>query len=161
MTNLQKRACQVLAITALSLGLVACGKNDNQTAGQKLDNAVEQSKQAADQAGKDISAAASTAGEKIEQTAEKAGAATEQALNEAGAAKAGAAIDDAAITTAVKAKLIADPAISALKIDVDTKAGVVTLNGTAPSDAAKEQAAKLAASSENVSSVTNNLTSAP
>lgn len=162
------RACQMLAITALSLGLMACGKgNDNQTAGQKLDGAIEQTKQAAD-----------TAGAKIEQSAEKAGAATSQALDNAsakmeegaktaGAAttealnKAGNAMDDAAITAKVKTQLIADPAVSALKIDVDTKAGVVTLSGTAPSDAAKEQAAKLAAASEHVISVINNLTIQP
>ena len=162
------RACQMLAITALSFGLMACGKgNDNQTAGQKLDGAIEQTKQAADTAGAKIEQSADKAGEatsqaldnagaKMEQGAEKASAATSEALN-----KAGNAMDDAAITAKVKAQLIGDPAISALKIDVDTKAGVVTLNGTAPNEAAKEQAAKLAAASENVSSVINNLTIKP
>ncbi len=180
------RACQMLAITALSFGLMACGKgNDNQTAGQKLDGAIEQTKQAADTAGAKIEqgaekagAALDNAGAKIEQSADKAGEATSQALDNAGAKmeqgaekasaatsealnKAGNAMDDAAITAKVKAQLIGDPAISALKIDVDTKAGVVTLNGTAPNEAAKEQAAKLAAASENVSSVINNLSIKP
>ena len=41
----------------------------------------------------------------------------------------GTVMDDAAITTAVKAKLLADPAVGGLKIDVDTRNGVVWLTG--------------------------------
>jgi hyperosmotically inducible protein len=41
----------------------------------------------------------------------------------------GTVMDDAAITTAVKAKLLADPVVGGLKIDVDTRNGVVYLTG--------------------------------
>ena len=167
MTSMQKHACRIAAITALSLGLAACGKNDGDTAGQKLDSAIEQTQKAAD-----------SAGQKIENSAERAGAATSQALDKAGEQiqsgaekaadattnaleKAGAALDDAGITAAVKTRLIGDPGISALKIDVDTKAGVVTLTGTAPNEAVKEQAGKVAAESKGVVSVNNNLTIQP
>ena len=39
----------------------------------------------------------------------------------------GTVMDDAAITAAVKAKLLADPTVGGLKIDVDTREGVVYL----------------------------------
>ena len=43
--------------------------------------------------------------------------------------KAGTAIEDSTITAKVKTALIADPDVKGLKIDVDTKNGVVTLKG--------------------------------
>ena len=46
----------------------------------------------------------------------------------------GTAVGDAAITSAVKAKFLADTTVSGLKIDVDTKDGVVTLTGLASTD---------------------------
>ena len=164
MTSMQKHACRIAAITALSLGLAACGKNDGDTAGQKLDSAIEQTQKAAD-----------SAGQKIENSAERAGAATSQALDKAGEQiqsgaekaadattnaleKAGAALDDAGITAAVKTELIKAPEISALQINVDTKDGAVTLSGTVPSEAVKNQAGDIAKAAKGVTSVTNNLT---
>lgn len=41
----------------------------------------------------------------------------------------GTVMDDAGITVAVKAKLLADPVVGGLKIDVDTRNGVVWLTG--------------------------------
>src|SRR5687768_12759268 len=53
------------------------------------------------------------------------------------ATKAGEAISDATanarITAAIKTKLLQDSGLSALKIDVDTNGGVVTLSGTVSS----------------------------
>lgn len=66
-------------------------------------------------------------------------------------------LDDAGITSAVKTSLAADPALSALKIDVDTHEGVVTLTGPAPDEKARERAAVLAAAPEGVKSVDNRL----
>lgn len=42
-------------------------------------------------------------------------------------------IDDATITTRVKTALLNDPVIDATKIEVETSAGVVTLNGVVKS----------------------------
>src|SRR5688572_253938 len=53
------------------------------------------------------------------------------------AAQAGQAIDDASITVAVKAEYAKDREVDALSINVDTKDGIVTLNGTAPSEAGR------------------------
>ncbi|MBI3328494.1 MAG: BON domain-containing protein, partial [Nitrospinae bacterium] len=46
----------------------------------------------------------------------------------------GEVIDDAVITTKVKTSLIADPAVSALAISVDTSKGVVSLTGIVNSE---------------------------
>ena len=59
-------------------------------------------------------------------------------------------IDDATITTRVKTALLNDPVIDATKIDVDTSAGVVTLNGVVKS---KEEEAKAIALTRGVSGV--------
>ena len=72
--------------------------------------------------------------------------------------KMGDKIDDAMITTSVKAELAKDSSLSALKINVDTDNGKVALKGTAPSTAAREQATTLAQNVKGVVSVDNQLT---
>lgn len=66
-------------------------------------------------------------------------------------------IDDAAITAAVKAKLAADPQVAAINIDVDTNEGVVTLSGRVDNADQSREAAKLAADTDGVRRVINNL----
>ena len=73
-------------------------------------------------------------------------------------ARAGDAIGDAAITAKVKTALIADPDVKALRIDVDTKDGVVTLNGTADQSANADKAVAIAKRIDGVKSVENRLT---
>ena len=53
-------------------------------------------------------------------------------------------IDDATITAAVKTALLNDPQIGAMKIDVDTAEGVVTLSGSVSSQPDAEHAIALA-----------------
>ena len=69
----------------------------------------------------------------------------------------GAKMDDAGITAKVHTGLAKDPDLSTLKIDVDTKDGVVTLKGPAPNAAAKERAETIAKGVEGVKSVNNDL----
>ena len=151
MTFITQRCCHILAVSALAFGLAACGKTED-TAGQKLDSAVQQSQQAAQSAGQKIDNAMSSAGTKIEEGAMKAETATNNAMSQAGAA-----LDDAGITAQIKADLIKEPDISALKIDVDTKAGAVTLTGSVPSDALKMRAGEIAKSVKGVNNVSNML----
>ena len=67
-------------------------------------------------------------------------------------------VDDATITTKVNAALAKDKDLSAIKIDVDTQNGVVTLSGPAPTATAKQRASEIARTVKGVSSVNNQLT---
>jgi osmotically-inducible protein OsmY len=71
--------------------------------------------------------------------------------------RAGAAVTDAAITSAVKAKFLADTTVQGLKIDVDTSAGMVTLNGSVSSRAEADRAISLARNTDGVKGVHSNL----
>jgi len=124
------RRAMALAMVAAAMALGACTKADNETAGQKVDSAIAKTEQAgADAKAKSESAAASVAG----------------------------AVDDASITAAVSTGLAKDPDLSAIKIDVDTKGGQVTLSGPAPNAAAKARAEEIAKSVKGVSAVDNRL----
>jgi len=98
-----------------------------------------------DRAGRD-------AGDRLEQGARDLGDRAGDSAN-----RAGAALSDAAITSAVKAKLLADSGTRGTSIDVDTRAGVVALNGTVASRAEAERAVTLARNTDGVDHVVNNL----
>ena len=72
--------------------------------------------------------------------------------------KAGEVALDSAVTVRIKSALLADPAIKSLKIDVETKDGVVALRGTVPSPANAERAVTVAKGVDGVKSVVNRLT---
>ncbi len=93
------------------------------------------------------------AASRTDQTARNAANET-KSMGAAGAQK----IDDATITSRVNAALAADKDLSAVKIDVDTKDGVVTLSGPAPTPEAASKATKLAKDVKGVTSVNNKLT---
>ena len=77
------------------------------------------------------------------------------------AKKAGQAIADATAnartTAAIKSKLIAEPGISALSINVDTTDGLVTLSGTAGSEEEIAKAVRIALETEGVHKVISTL----
>lgn len=141
-----QRIASMVAVSALAFGLAACDKPQNPTIGQKIDNAVEKTEQAAQDAkvkAEQVAQDAKVQGEQAMQSAEKgmekAGDKLQAAAQETGtmardaASSAVALASDASITAQVKAGLAKDSDLSALKIDVDTRGGVVTLNVTAPS----------------------------
>lgn len=66
-------------------------------------------------------------------------------------------VDDATTTAMVKSKLLADPNVKGLKIDVDTRGDVVTLTGKVGSAEQKQLAEKLAQNTSDVKSVKNQL----
>ena len=66
-------------------------------------------------------------------------------------------IDDAGITTAVKAKLAAEKVSTLTRIDVDTNQGVVALNGTVKTVEDKVRAEQIARQVKGVRDVVNNL----
>lgn len=67
-------------------------------------------------------------------------------------------IDNAALTTKVKAALLADEMVKGTQVNVDSSNGVVTLNGTVDTAAHKQRAEELARGVSGVSRVQNNLT---
>ena len=69
-----------------------------------------------------------------------------------------AALGDTAITASIKTDFLKDPDLSVLKIDVDTRDGVVTLNGLADNEAARGRAEKIAGAIKGVREVHNHLT---
>lgn len=158
----------LLTSLTLALALSACGKQDDgKTAGQKLDSAIAKTGQAAEEAKLKAEQSGAQAKAKTEETFANASAALKNATQNAEASAKGAAtkaiekMDDMAITTAVTAELAKDPELSALKINVDTKNGAVTLNGSAPTEAARERAGAVAKTFNGVQSVDNKLVVKP
>ena len=146
------RIATILAVSALALGLSACGKKEEPTVGQRLDSAVEKTEQAAAEARAKAESAMENAQTKVEQGAANAESSAKGAAN-----KGMVFLSDAEITAQISASLAKDPDLSAVKIDVDTVNGRVTLKGSAPSAAARERAVGIAKAVRDVSSVNNQL----
>jgi hyperosmotically inducible periplasmic protein len=70
---------------------------------------------------------------------------------------AGQYIDDASITTSVKAKLAADNTQTLTRVSVDTVRGTVYLTGIVSSSEAKQRARELAGQVKGVQQVVNNI----
>jgi len=125
------RSLYFVVPTALAaIALSACSPRDNQTAGQKVDEAVADAKAGANDA--------------------------KRAATEAGNTVASAATD-AMITTKINAALAADDQLKATKIDVDTRNGRVVLSGTAPDAGSRDRATTLARAVDGVVAVDNKL----
>jgi hyperosmotically inducible protein len=80
-----------------------------------------------------------------------------EAKGEDAAHKVAEVVTDGAITSAVKTQFLADPGVHGLKIDVDTKDGIVTLNGMVKTRDESNRAMFLAHDTKGVKSVVNNL----
>lgn len=139
--KLSNRAQVVIATTAVLLSLTACGQQEDATVGQKIDGAINSTEQAAQQAKQDMESTAADIKREGEQAVQSVATTA----------------TDMAITTKVKAALAADDQLSALKIEVDTVGGVVSLTGPAPSAEAAERATTLAKAVEGVTEVQNKL----
>lgn len=157
-------ALVALGSLALVLALGACGKqDDNKTAGQQLDSAIAKTEQAAAEAKAKTEQSAAEAKAKTESAMAKAGTAIKDAAQTAessakeAASKAGEKLDDVSITTSVSSEIAKDSDLSVFKINVDTKNGAVTLNGSAPTEAAREKAGNIAKAVKGVQSVDNKL----
>lgn len=131
-TSAPRTLLTALAVATLtSLGACAQTTPAPPTVGQRVDSAIEKSKEVA----------------------------TEVKDNAVSAAKAVSTTStDVAITTRVKAALAADTELSALAINVDTSNAVVSLYGPAPNAEAINRASLLARAVTGVVDVKNNLT---
>ena len=134
--------------------LMACESADStKTVGQKLDTAVAKTEQAATDVKDATKASIESATAALRDGAAQAKVAAQTATD-----NMSFDAQDAAITASVSAGLIKDPDLSAIKIEVDTKKGVVSLYGPAPSQAALERATMIAKAVKGVSAVDNKLT---
>ncbi|AVS75449.1 BON domain-containing protein [Paracidovorax cattleyae] len=73
----------------------------------------------------------------------------------------GSYVDDAGITTAVKAKMAEDKSVSATSISVETLNGTVQLSGFAKSQAEKDRAEAVARNTKHVREVRNSIVVRP
>lgn len=74
-----------------------------------------------------------------------------------GQSTVGQYVDDATVTTRVKARMAEDPAVSALRISVETLNGTVQLSGFATSQAEKDRAGAMVRAVSGVRDVRNNV----
>ena len=160
---LTRQVVKVLTASAIALGLTACDKMKEPTTGERIDSAIEKTEDAAAKAQSEARSAMDSAKREMQEGAAK----TEAAAGKAGEAmrdagnSAMALVDDASITAQVSAGLAKDPALSAIRIDVDTHAGAVRLSGPAPTEMARERATAIAQGVKGVVSVVNELRVTP
>ena len=170
---------------AIALALGGCDRDAaNGTMGQRLDTAIDRTEHKLAEVGKKAEQKIAEAGEKTQQTLAESGEKAQQNLAAAGdkisqqtsnavdnareatssqpapgsAARApdtGSKVNDTAITASIKTDYLKDPDLSVFKIDVDTKGGVVTLNGLANDDAARTRAERIASAVKGVREVRN------
>lgn len=74
-----------------------------------------------------------------------------------GQSSVGQYVDDATISTRVKARFAEDTSVSAMRIQVETLNGTVQLSGFAATQAEKDKAAQLARAVPDVKEVRNNI----
>ena len=130
--NMQRRfALPVAAAVLATMSLVACNRNESASVERSAERAADSTREAARDTANATKDAAKVMGEKVA---------------------------DAVITTSINAELAKDTALSALKINVDTRDGKVMLRGTAPDATARDRATKLASGVKGVTSVDNQLT---
>lgn len=133
----RRRGAGLLAAALLGAVIAAAVVSswyDDRSIGQRIDDTVDSLKS-------DVKSGVATIADE--------GAATRERI--------GSSLSDVGITAAVKTALAADPALSALRIEVDTRDGVVTLTGPAPDEKARARAAVLAGAPDGVRSVDNRL----
>lgn len=136
-----------LCVSAAALA-AGCDSGDSRTAGQKLDSAVATAEQAAQQ----VKQNAKQSVDEVKAAARDASRASQD-----GSSQIGQSISDAAITASINADIAKDPDLSALRINVDTKAGQVALYGAAPSEEARQRAGRIALAVKGATGVDNRL----
>jgi len=134
-------------IAVVGVALIACDDRTDRTVGQKIDSALARTQEKLASAGDKIAQQTDKAVESVKKSAD--GVSTQPAN---GAPKP---VSDTAITASIKTDLLKDPDLSVLKIDVDTRDGVVTLNGLADNDDARNRAQKIAEGVKGVREVRN------
>lgn len=155
-------ACAFAALTLAACDRASMDRADKEGAaiGQKANDALARTKEGLKDAGRKARDTLTEATSNNDSTAKT----TPRATADANADKHSArdtgkqtreALGDAAITASIKTDFLKDPDLSVFKIDVDTKDGVVTLNGLADNDEARNRAQHIAEGVKGVREVRN------
>lgn len=117
----------------------------------------------AEEAGRRTDEAAERTNERLEEMTEQRQEAIEEREESMGSESGSVEqyLDDSAITAKVKAEMVADPILSATKIDVITEKGVVKLSGVVDSQQSVDRALEITRGIKGVQSVENNLVVTP
>lgn len=144
----------------LALALAACGeRSDDTTVGQRADGAATRTGQAAkDKLGESSQAASQGSRDPSTGVMGAAADARDKAYGGSTASTGSDSKADDKLTSMVLTGLKADKELNPLRIDVDTREGVVTLSGSVPTAAAKARASEIAQNVKDVKSVNNQLT---
>ncbi|MBL8524730.1 MAG: BON domain-containing protein [Betaproteobacteria bacterium] len=147
--NTSKTIAAISAVL-LAVGLSACDKytSSGETVGQKVDKAIDKTNEKVANVGDKVGATVDKAGSTV---ANVAGSVSDKA------AETTTAINDGTITASINADLVKDPDLSVLKIDVDTREGVVSLNGLVKDEASRLRAGTIASGIKGVRQVNNHL----
>ncbi len=164
-TPLRHPCALAVACLAALLALAGCGQrpDTSETSESARRSTGEEVRKDARETGAEVRKETREAATAVGEGARELGREARDAASQASTAVMGAAqragerIDDGQITAHVKTGLSVDKDLKALSIDVDTKDGVVTLMGTAPSAAAKSRAEEIARNVKDVKSVNNQL----
>jgi len=165
------RGVPFAAAIVLALSMAACGdRGDDTTSSSRTEAAGTRSassgRDVKDSARQGVQSASSKLEEAGQAGREGSGSASTGVMGAAGDAREKAygpassepKVDDNKLTAMVLTGLKADKELNPLRIDVDTRDGVVTLSGSVPSAAAKARASEIAQNVKNVKSVNNQLT---
>jgi osmotically-inducible protein OsmY len=145
------RGAMALALGVALLSWVGCqrdaqGNEDIHVNNQKI-------KENLNQAGQELSKDAHNLGQSIEKGANDLDKRIGPAARET--------LADAAVTTRVKARLIAAPDLGGIRIHVSSRNGQVTLSGTVATQEFRQEAEKIARRTEDVHQVINQLQVGP
>jgi hyperosmotically inducible protein len=167
-----KALAAAVATALAALALSACDRTtqdradrDGAQIAQKANSALAATEEKLKEAGHVAKEKLDQAGEKTSQALSNAGAKTDAAVHDTTTRVATSdttrdtrgAMGDAAITASIKTDFLKDPDLSVLKIDVDTRDGVVTLQGLADNDNARTRAERMAQGVKGVKEVRNYL----
>ena len=130
--NIQEPIALTLAVVAIAVG--GCDQRQAESAGAKIDRASTDATRTIDRVGNDA--------------AEK---------TKVAATKAAGALDDATVTTKVKAALFAEPGLKTLQLGVETHEGVVTLTGAVDTPVLRQRAVEIAGAMSGVRQVVDKL----
>jgi hyperosmotically inducible periplasmic protein len=162
-------AAAAASALAVLLSLTACGQRmPEETMGQQFDSPVDRTAAAANRANEDAREQAARAAENAKRaTASSRDASSTAMMGAPGDVPPAASpvppagvtpTDDAQITSRVSASIMGDKELNKVRIDVDTRDGVVTLSGPVPSSTIKARANEVAKAVKDVKAVNNQLT---